>query len=170
MKICKKCGNKFSFTAKINGKRINLQNRRYCLECSPFGIHNTKKLENKESKSEIECVCQICNREYIWVRSKGSTRTTCNSCLVNNSRIKLKKNLVEYKGGKCEVCGIIDKDHYSIYDFHHTNPKEKDMLISGSYCRSLKILKKEVDKCILVCSNCHRIIHEDLRKEDLRKI
>jgi len=163
MKICKKCGKDFSFTITINGKRINLQNRRYCTECSPIGSHNTKKLERTEIEDELNCVCSICNREYVWKRSKGHTQLICNSCIVNKSRTKLKKDLVEYKGCKCEKCGIVDKKHLSIYDFHHLNPKEKDIAISGSYCLSFERLKKEVDKCLLLCSNCHRIIHEDLR-------
>ena len=42
--VCKNCGKKFPNYISINGKRHNLHNRKYCLECSPFNQHNTKKI------------------------------------------------------------------------------------------------------------------------------
>lgn len=76
-------------------------------------------------------------------------------------RIRAKEKLVEYKGGKCSVCG------YSKYignlTFHHLNPEEKDFNISGkSY--SIECLKKEVDKCVLLCHICHGELHAGLIK------
>jgi 5-methylcytosine-specific restriction endonuclease McrA len=74
-------------------------------------------------------------------------------------RKRTKKKLIEYKGGGCELCGYSKCD--SALQFHHKNPDEKDFSISG---RSLSFdrLKNEVDKCMLVCSNCHAEIHEKL--------
>lgn len=78
-------------------------------------------------------------------------------------RKRKKIELVEYKGGKCEKCGY-DKS-ISALQFHHLDPKEKDFTISGkSY--SFERLKKEVDKCIMVCANCHIEIHEELKKKE----
>jgi len=71
-------------------------------------------------------------------------------------RKRAKLKLVEYKGGKCVKCGYSKCVEALI--FHHVNPEEKDFNISGKsfgYAR----LQKEVDKCILVCSNCHHEIH-----------
>lgn len=74
-------------------------------------------------------------------------------------RKKVKKKLVEYKGGCCEKCGY-DKSIGAL-QFHHINPSEKDFTISGkSY--SFERIKKEVDKCIMVCANCHIEIHEEI--------
>ena len=75
-------------------------------------------------------------------------------------RIRVKKKLVEYKGGKCEKCGY-DKCVDAL-EFHHKEPKEKDFKISGKSW-SYERLKKESDKCILVCSNCHKEIHSENR-------
>ena len=47
-------------------------------------------------------------------------------------------------------------------EFHHLNPEEKDFGISRTLTRSMDSLRKEVDKCILVCSNCHAEIHDEL--------
>lgn len=53
--ICKKCGDSFVINIKINGKYHNLCNRKYCLKCSPFKKHNTKKLEIKSEETEKFC-------------------------------------------------------------------------------------------------------------------
>lgn len=48
-------------------------------------------------------------------------------------------------------------------EFHHLNPNKKDFGISGG-TKSFETLRPEVDKCILVCSNCHREIHANVIK------
>lgn len=77
-----------------------------------------------------------------------------------NSRQKLKEKLVNYKGGKCEICGY-DKCIAAL-DFHHLNPEEKEFGITNGKVIPFELAKKEADKCILVCSNCHREIHYNL--------
>jgi hypothetical protein len=66
-----------------------------------------------------------------------------------------KRRLVEYKGGKCCICGYNQCD--SALDFHHL--RDKAFTISRARSRSLNNLKKEADKTILVCRNCHAEIH-----------
>lgn len=75
-------------------------------------------------------------------------------------RRAIKKMLIEYKGGKCERCGY-NKSMRAL-EFHHLDPSEKDFGISKQINRNIDDLKKEVDKCILLCSNCHAEIHEEL--------
>lgn len=79
----------------------------------------------------------------------------------SNYRRSIKNMLVQYKGGKCQICGY--NRCISALDFHHLNPEEKDFHISGG-TKSFEKLKTEVDKCILVCSNCHREIHAGIIK------
>ncbi len=87
---------------------------------------------------------------------------------IKNNRVKsvvdwrrrTKEKLVEYKGGECIKCGY--KKCIAVLEFHHLDPKEKDFTIGGKSW-SLEKLKKEVDKCILVCSNCHKEIHYELK-------
>lgn len=79
---------------------------------------------------------------------------------------KKQELLAEYIGGiKCSKCGFTHTS-FVPFDFHHINPKEKDASISDAINRSWNNLIKEVDKCILLCSNCHRIEHERLRHEN----
>lgn len=73
-----------------------------------------------------------------------------------NRRKNIKKIAVEYKGGVCIDCGI-KSNNYCIYDFHHVEDN-KEFAISKT-SKSFDSIKKELDKCILLCSNCHRIRH-----------
>ena len=74
-------------------------------------------------------------------------------------RQRTKKKLVEYKGGKCQLCGY-NKCIRSLI-FHHRDPNEKDFGITGKTI-SFDKLKIEVDKCDLLCANCHGEEHEKL--------
>ena len=80
--------------------------------------------------------------------------------MVNRNRHSKKQRLLEYKGGKCEVCGY-NKSQNAL-SFHHLNPEEKDFEISGKHCLAFETLKKEVDKCALLCLNCHAEVHAGL--------
>ena len=75
-------------------------------------------------------------------------------------RKRTKIRLVDCKGGKCVKCGY--NKSVKALEFHHLNPNEKDFTISGKSW-SFERLKNEVDKCILVCSNCHIEIHEEIQ-------
>lgn len=75
-------------------------------------------------------------------------------------RKRTKKKLIDYKGGKCCRCGY--NKCIEAFDFHHTDPSKKDFALS-SKSFSFERLKNEVDKCELVCSNCHREIHYNLK-------
>lgn len=70
-----------------------------------------------------------------------------------------KQKAVDYKGGKCIVCGY--NKCLAAMDFHHTNPLEKDGYGSGALKVHWKFERNisELDKCILVCVRCHREIH-----------
>jgi 5-methylcytosine-specific restriction endonuclease McrA len=73
-------------------------------------------------------------------------------------RKKLKALAIEYKGGKCFFCGY-NKCNDAL-DFHHIVSKEKEFGLSvKGLTRSWDKIKKELDKCILVCANCHRELH-----------
>lgn len=80
---------------------------------------------------------------------------------VGKRRKQLRKQAVEYKGGRCERCGYdrcIDA-----FDFHHTDPTQKDFGISsGGLTRSWKRIQEELDKCVVLCANCHREVHAEL--------
>jgi len=110
------------------------------------------------------------NKEKVLNQKKGYFKTNIKKiCKHRKDKRNMKKTaLISYKGGKCERCGLVD-DCVDIYDFHHLDPKEKDFSISCYSGKSLENLKKEVDKCILVCANCHRKIHKEERETPKEK-
>ena len=59
---------------------------------------------------------------------------------------------------KCSMCGESSK---CCLDFHHIDPKTKERRIS--YLRSIKKIDAEIAKCIVLCSNCHRKLHHNMR-------
>jgi len=91
---------------------------------------------------------------------------------VSKRRKKLREMAREYKGGKCALCGY-NKSQRAL-SFHHVDPKRKDFGISvKGLTRSWEKIKQEIDKCILVCANCHMEVHDgitQLPKESLGRI
>lgn len=76
---------------------------------------------------------------------------------------RTKKRLVEIFGGKCQSCGYSSKS-IRVFDFHHVDPKTKSFTISNWSIRNWKKIFNEVQKCVMVCANCHREIHDGFRK------
>lgn len=84
-----------------------------------------------------------------------------NSTSVMAWRNKAKIKLIEYKGGKCIICGYDKTQYPRAFVFHHENPNNKDFSIGGkSY--AFERLQQEVDKCVLMCSRCHNELHDTL--------
>lgn len=165
MKICKACSKEFNSTIVVNNKRRNLANRLYCFECSPWLAHNTRPILSTEEKEKLkekglkkeEFICSNCSRLTIKDRDKGNRGNICNSCVTNKRRYEIKNKAIKYLGSICIDCKNTFED--CVYDFHHLDPKEKDFQISSAHCRSWEKIKKELDKCALLCSNCHRTRH-----------
>lgn len=93
----------------------------------------------------------------------------CCACTVEYSTVyrkRMKKRAVEYKGGSCELCGY-NKTIIAL-TFHHVDPLLKQYELGGTgLCKSWDKLIVELDKCQLLCFNCHHEIHE---QEDMYRI
>jgi hypothetical protein len=164
MPICLKCKEEFKRSVKIHGKLVFLQRRNCCLNCIPY---NSNKRYREESIPFIDnvknCTCKICNKEYSFRKGKSVNQYICNSCRSTIRRTSLKKELVMYKGGKCEICGY-SKCNRAL-TFHHNDPLKKEFTISLNMAsKNIDELKKEVDKCTLLCNNCHSEVHDQLDK------
>lgn len=114
--------------------------------------------------------CLICESEFT---TTNLNRKYCYTCspdgLSSADSLRLKKRsikrmLIEYKGGKCEKCGYHKCD--AALQFHHKNPEEKDFAIStinlNTETLTMSDLYKEVDKCALLCANCHAEEHYNM--------
>lgn len=77
---------------------------------------------------------------------------------VTKRRKRIREMAVEHKGGKCELCGY--NKCIGALDFHHIDPRIKEFSISvDGNTRAWTRVKKEIEKCILICANCHREKH-----------
>jgi len=155
--VCVRCGKEFKGKQNIDGVRKGFYNRKYCLECIPFGtkIHNPNRHVIQTRK------CCLCQKEYQYQRRKGHKAHRCNSCVTVARQIGRKKKSIEYKGGECVCCGY--QKYYGALQFHHLDPTVKEYQIGGNCTVAWEKLKKELDKCILVCSICHAEIHAGVR-------
>lgn len=132
-------------------------------------IGGCDKMRSNQGKECAKC------KKIFYPKKGASTRKYCYECVPESfsngaqQRKFIKQWAVEYKGNKCECCGY--NKCIEALEFHHLNPEEKDFNISD---RDIKLnweeIKKEIDKCILVCSNCHREIHNGLRTNDGKEV
>ena len=85
---------------------------------------------------------------------------------IKENRRNLKLKAIEYKGGKCVHCGYSKCPQALV--FHHVDPSQKEFEISSGTAQSFEKCKPELDKCILLCQNCHSELHyEEYQKERL---
>lgn len=163
-KQCKTCGSKLENWIKIDNIWKNISSRINCLKCLPF-----KSLKKPKPQVKLDHkLCTKCNvilpiSSFSKRRGRVNGHTYCKKCQNTYNIdlwIKRKFKAINYKGDKCEHCGIASK-HYAIYDFHHTDRSKKEFEWDKLKKRSWSAIVQEIDKCKLLCANCHRIEHEN---------
>ena len=123
-------------------------------------LRDSQNLKWKEIEEIIGVSAETLRKAYKRKKEGLScTEANPNNYLKQKQRGLLRKiQLINEFGGKCQECGY--NKNIAVLEFHHINPDEKDFSISD---RNIKLdwekIKKELDKCVLVCSNCHREIH-----------
>lgn len=124
-----------------------------------LGIHRTtvSKIAKNNGfilKKTIHINCVICD---ISLGENKRNRSKCKTCSTRLRRLRLKKKAVDYLGGECERCGY--DENLAALTFHHKNPNEKEFNIGIVKHKSWDFIKPELDKCELLCSNCHLVEH-----------
>lgn len=87
-------------------------------------------------------------------------RIVCKECVKKkeNDKAQLRRNLLnDYKQEQC--CAKCRDNRFYVLDFHHINPSEKEYTIAQNTRIKFENLKKELDKCVVLCANCHREFH-----------
>ncbi len=104
--------------------------------------------------------CQIELTEDNAYRKGNRLTSKCKKCfnkyLVDRTIVR-KMEAIEQKGGGCQKCGY--NKYHGALEFHHIDPTQKDMEWRKLRQCSEKKLQEELDKCILLCANCHRETH-----------
>jgi hypothetical protein len=153
MPTCNYCEVAFPNKIVIEGRCHNLQRRKYCLNCSPFGAHNTRQLFlDKRGVKSYQCT--LCGKD-----TTARMQRRCQSCCTKIRRYLAKSAAVKLLGGKCNRCGW--EGHLAAYEFHHLDPKQKEFSLGSVSNKKWEIILNELSKCELLCSNCHRIEHSD---------
>lgn len=111
-------------------------------------------------------ICSKCGKDLpltdYYSRGKGKLRAECKTCHKNYVKSKYnerKEAVNEIKGVEgCVKCG--EKRSY-VLDFHHKDPSKKDANISRitSNNNKMESIYSEIEKCVVLCSNCHREFH-----------
>lgn len=165
LKFCLICDKEIPFKIEINGEIVErVYKRKHCYDCHAYQGKDKELINYHCYKDEYYCIkCDTTKTKDKFYLDRDGKRTfhycrDCQKSYVIMKQQSFKAQCVEYKGGKCEICGY-DKC-LGAMDFHHLDPNKKDFAVSGcnTIIMTLKI-KDELDKCQLLCSNCHREFH-----------
>ena len=91
------------------------------------------------------------NKNYAIIKSK-------------ERRLRLREFINQQRLGiSCERCGIDDP---RVLDFHHIDPSKKEGTLSSFVAKNWgeKHILNEIEKCNVLCANCHRILHWEERQ------
>lgn len=130
--------------------------KKYCKKCdSPKPLNEEYWHRRKSHHTGWEFYCKECVRKTTkstYHKNKAKWNETTKR---NHDRVK---NLIyEYKTNKgCSKCS---ENRHWVLDFHHIDPNEKKFQIGDGGKGGWKKNKKEIDKCVVLCSNCHRDFH-----------
>ena len=146
---------------KVSAKEMSKQ-----LNCSESYVQYLKKKYNLKVRDfPKEVKCSTCGETDITKFYNHKQKTRCKKCTIESMKQRTQEFKLKlfklYDDNKCQICGY--NKCYQALEFHHINPKEKEFNIAQMLRQSSilneNIIKEELKKCILVCSNCHREIH-----------
>lgn len=165
--VCAYCGKHFY----KHISQIEQTENNFCSQSCAAKYNNQKYPKRKKEGKCEKCdtptpssqkLCKSCKKEQKEIKKKEQKEKSKKQHIKNVSdwRRRTKRKAIQYKGGECFICGY--SKCVRGLDFHHLNPEEKEFLISHKNIKSWDRLKKELDKCILVCCRCHAEIHSNL--------
>ncbi len=114
--------------------------------------------KRKGTSDGLQYACKVCTRAFFKKHYDENRLVIIEQN--KNRRSSMRKLFKDYKSTlQCKFC---DENETVCLDFHHINDKEFDLAEALNLGFSWKRIKKEIDKCVCVCSNCHRKIHAGL--------
>ena len=122
-----------------------MKEKLFCIVCGNELIGKQEKYCSKQCKS----------KDYS--KSSDSTKRAKYQDTQNKRRVLNKLKLISEFGNKCSICGY--NKNISALEFHHSDPTHKEFALSKNIDYSYEKLLKEVEKCVLLCANCHRELH-----------
>jgi hypothetical protein len=132
--------------------------------CSKCGVEKeVDQFASNRSKADgLNWQCRACQSAYHrahYIKNKDK--------YIQNSKDRKGRLLawIRSNRAKCKECG---EDHPAVLDFHHRDASKKNMNIMTAVARtglSKEKIKAEIEKCDVLCSNCHRKLHWDSKQE-----
>lgn len=137
--------------------------RKYNL-CDKYKITKENKTVNKcYGNICADCGISISSENGYFRKNRNRYQSYCKNCIALKSfenRLNFKKKAVNYKGGSCSKCGYIK--NVASLEFHHVNPAQKEIQPSKLVAKTWEYARQELDKCVILCANCHREEHHRL--------
>lgn len=148
-RLCRQCGLVIPNRVVIDGKEHVLNNRKFCLTCSPFG---------KNNRNSITPFLRVKGRFYKEYSQEQKDR---NKSSLYKRALERKEKLIAMSGGKCNSCGY-NKCRRAL-TFHHKNRDSKlfGLTLNSLWSKSWEVIVKEWEKCTLLCCNCHMELEND---------
>ncbi len=129
-------------------------------ECT--NCHTNKPLtefrRNKNAKDGYQHFCKECASQKIKEAYREQYNVQVKAKTLSR-HLKHSAIVTEMKRSGCVICG---ENEPICIDFHHLDPSQKDFEVSSRYGRSLDSILSELQKCVCLCSNCHRKVHAGL--------
>lgn len=110
-----------------------------------------------------ECPVHGLTEHSIHKNGNAGNRVNCLKCCALRTKLREDANREKaYKlyGDSCKICGY--NKCKNALEWHHLNPNEKENTPSKLMGASWEKVKKELDKCVLLCANCHREVHSGI--------
>ena len=140
-KMCRKCGETKSVDDFYKGLSKQDNRHPYCKECAKSGAKQAYKSLNQ--------------KEWMVEQARNSTIVL----LRVGDEIKIKYG-----------CAVCEESCPFCLEFHHIDPKIKDGAVSKLlHAKSIKKAIPEINKCVVLCANCHRKFHAGLAEFDISK-
>ena len=142
------------------GTGIRYHMKKYNLFSSHQSIQDKQKVPVINGKKECKKCHNVLPIEDFNVKPSGALTSYCKKCNNKDKHSLLKRRKIEIIqkfGNKCSICGY--NKNIAALEFHHIDPNEKEFHFGNAKTTNLDKLLLEMDKCILVCANCHREIH-----------
>lgn len=151
---CRKCGEKIPNWVKIDGLNKNLGNRKFCLQCSPYKEHNTKKDIDKQSRSG--CYSNWSDNDKLK-----------NQLNVLKRGLERKRKLIEMSGSKCKHCDYVYNGSERALSFHHRNPEDKKfgLTVNNLWSKKWEVILEEYNKCDMLCLVCHAELEDEIESK-----
>jgi hypothetical protein len=121
-------------------------------------------------------ICPMCRLElpmeaFYRKRRGDGVNVYCKRCAIEQTVTRqrlLKAQAIAHKGGRCQRCGYNRCD--GALEFHHRDPAEKDFSLGHVGTTTFEKIKAELEKCDLLCANCHREVHAQVVERPLKPV